>query len=249
VSSQVAGAETTTSAFARPAWDASLVACAAISVAVGVLVGDIGFGAVIALVALVQMRRARSSSRSTTPARVALLSGAVAVVAGLAFGQLFDRQLGALSLVGFDLPVSRVAVTPWIGFAAFAVLLVCLGVMANAALRAPRAIDARWYGSLPLPAVVATAFALCILADGVLGWFLYLALLLLWAAAMRIASSEGEGRDDPLVIAVAFACATLVAGVVVMIAENLPSPWAVAAIGAALFAASTWFSLEPLPRR
>ncbi len=99
------------------------------------------------------------------------------------------------------------------------------------------------------PRCIAAGFVLCILAGGILGWFFYLALLLLWATAKRIASSDGEGHDDPLVITVAFACATLVAAVVVTIAENLPVPWAVAAIGAALFAASTWLSLEPLPRR
>ena len=99
--------------------------------------------------------------------------------------------------------------------------------MAGAALRTPRATDAPWYGSLPLPAVITVGFMVCILAGGILGWFFYLALLLLWATAKRVADSDGEGHDDPLVITVAFACATLVASVVVLIAENLPVPWAV----------------------
>ncbi len=90
MASQVAGAPIAESAIARSGLDASLVACAAIAVAVGVFVGDVGFGAVIAL----DGSRAGAQGPFVLPLRHPrsrrAACGAIAVVAGLAFGQLFD---------------------------------------------------------------------------------------------------------------------------------------------------------------
>lgn len=229
--------------------DARLLMCAAVAVTSAMIVGDAGFGAVIAAVAAIQVVRSRKEGEDPLASYFVAASGAMAVVFGLLFGQAFGVDAGQATLLGVEWPLNRVEVTQWIAIPALVLWVACLAILLGAPIRARRGQgDAvhGWREALPRSVTVAIALTLGVLASSVLGTLMMLVAPAVWIMAKREAR-QAEGRERAVEVLIAFICASFLAAVLLELTVSLLAIAAGGVLGSALYATATWFSLEPLP--
>jgi hypothetical protein len=231
--------------------DARLLMCAAIAITSAVIVGDMGFGVVIAAVAAMQVVRAHRGGEDPLAAYFAVAAGATAIFFGLLFGQAFDVNVGQATLLGLEWPLSRVEVAQWVALPALVLWLACLVILIVSPARAARDQGdpaGSWRAALPRSVTVAVALTLGVLASSVVGTLMMLVAPVVWIMAKREAR-RAEGRERAVEVLIAFICAAFLAAVLLELTVSLLAVAAGGALGSALYAAATWFSLEPLPTR